>query len=167
MDDGKSRATGTLTLLCGLPASGKTTFARRLEAVGAVRLGSDDWMVPLFGHHLPREVFDSRLAVIKDLQWQLAVKILRAGVNVVLEDGFWTRQERQKYRAQAEALGAAVRLIYFDVPESELRRRLANRNANLPPGTFEINDEALELFLPKFEPPAPEEGALSPDCSGA
>lgn len=58
----------TLTLLCGLPGSGKTTYARRLEERGTLRLSSDDWMVPLFGHHMPREVFNERLAVIRQLQ---------------------------------------------------------------------------------------------------
>ena len=33
-----------LVLVCGLPASGKTTLARRLaESYGAVRLNPDEW----------------------------------------------------------------------------------------------------------------------------
>ncbi|GAA5502825.1 hypothetical protein Dxin01_02572 [Deinococcus xinjiangensis] len=118
----------TLTLLCGLPASGKTTLAREIEQVGAIRLSSDDWMVPLYGQHMPREVFDARLSTVRELQWELAAKLLNRGVDVVLDEGFWRQTEREAYRAKAEALGADVRLIYFDVPPEELRRRLTIRN---------------------------------------
>ncbi|RJF71901.1 ATP-binding protein [Deinococcus cavernae] len=150
----------TLTLLCGLPGSGKTTYACRLEERGSLRLSSDDWMVPLFGHYMPREVFDERLAVVRQLQWELTAKLLKAGVNVVLDDGFWTRAEREHYRVRAAAVGAEVRLIYFDVPGHELRRRLAERNRNLTPGTFEIDDAALDLFITKFEAPEQDERAV-------
>lgn len=41
-------AGGRLILLCGLPGSGKTTPAERLErAVPAVRLCPDEWMSDL------------------------------------------------------------------------------------------------------------------------
>lgn len=157
----------TLTLLCGLPGSGKTAYARRLEERGTFRLSSDDWMVPLFGHHLPRHVSDERLSVVRLLQWELAAKLLKSGVDVVLDDGFWTRAERQKYRAQAEAVGAEVQLIYFDVPVEKLRHRLAERNRHLTPGTFEIDDAALDLFITKFEVPGPDEQAVTPDSASA
>ncbi|MFD2610634.1 AAA family ATPase [Deinococcus taklimakanensis] len=157
----------TLTLLCGLPGSGKTTHARELEEGGTFRLASDDWMVPLFGQHMPRHVFDERLSVVRLLQWELAAKLLKSGVDVVLDDGFWTRAERQKYRAQAEAVGAEVQLIYFDVPVEELRRRLSARNQNLIPGTFEIDDAAPDPFITKFEVPGPEECPVSPTAEGA
>lgn len=157
----------TLTLLCGLPGSGKTTFARQLEARGAIRLSSDDWMVPLFGHHMPRDAFDERLSAVRRLQWELTGKLLKAGVDIVLDDGFWTCAERKKYRAQAEASGAEVRLIYFDVPVEELRQRLAKRNLNLAPGTFQIDDAALDLFITKFEAPELDEQAIIPNSVSA
>lgn len=118
----------TLTLLCGLPASGKTTLAREIEQVGAIRLSSDDWMVPLYGQHMPREVFDARLSTVRELQWEMAAKLLNRGVDVVLDEGFWRQTEREAYRAKAEALGADVGLIYLNVPPEELRRRLTIRN---------------------------------------
>lgn len=157
----------TLTLLCGLPGSGKTTYARQLEERGTFRFASDDWMVPLYGQHMPRGVFDARIAVVENLQWELADKLLRAGQDVVLDEGFWTRAKREHYRAQARAVGAEVRLIYFDVPVSELKCRLAERNHSLPPGTFEIDDAALDLFITKFEVPSADEQAITPDFEGA
>ncbi len=153
----------TLFLLCGLPGSGKTTYTRGVQAQGQVRLSSDDWMVALCGQHMPRDVFDARMSTVRELQWQVAEQVLRAGTDVVLDEGFWKREERDEYRARALALGVTCRLIYFDVPHEELRRRLRLRNQDLPPGTFEIDDAALDLFTAQFEPPAPDEAAERPD----
>jgi hypothetical protein len=49
---GRSQMTGrpTMSVLVGLPAAGKTTRARQIEAEHpALRLTLDEWMVPLFG----------------------------------------------------------------------------------------------------------------------
>lgn len=150
--------TPTLTLLCGLPGSGKTTLARKLEIQGrTLRLSSDDWMVPLFGHHMPRDVFDARLAAIRELQWDLAVRLLGVGVNVVLDDGFWRKAERDLYRQRAKQIGVPCQVIFLDVPLPELQRRLEIRNAAAEAGTFLIDAPALALFHNWFEPPTADE----------
>ncbi|MDB5046694.1 MAG: hypothetical protein JWQ08_2744 [Deinococcus sp.] len=160
--------TPTLTLLCGLPGSGKTTLARHLEAPSelrgrTLRLSSDDWMVPLFGQHMPREVFNARLAVVRDLQWELAARLLGLGVNVVLDDGFWRLAERDLYRLRAKQIGVPCQVIFLDVPLPELQRRLAVRNAAAEAGTFLIDAPALALFHSWFEPPtAAEPGVVAP-----
>ena len=55
----------TVHLLCGKVGSGKTTFARRLEQNGAVRYSVDDWMLRLYGAHMPRQEFDARLEMME------------------------------------------------------------------------------------------------------
>jgi predicted kinase len=46
--DPAERTIPTLTLFCGLPGSGKTTLAKRLEADGAgIRICTDDWQAEL------------------------------------------------------------------------------------------------------------------------
>ncbi len=147
----------TLSLLCGLPGSGKTTFARQLEGEGAIRFSADEWMVPLFGQHMKRETFDARLVQIKVLQRDLAGRLLTLGVNVVLDWGFWTHAEREAYRMWGSALGAEVVLYFFDLQGAELLRRLSARNAKLPDGTFEIDEKALALFEGLFERPGEDE----------
>lgn len=75
------------------------------------------------------------------------------GINIVLEFGFWSREERVHFREEAEALGARVELHYLNVDLNELWERLSWRNANLPPGTFKVNRENLELWAKSFDPP--------------
>ena len=46
----------TLHLICGLPCSGKTTYAKQLEPrASALRLTPDEWHVTLFGHDVLEE----------------------------------------------------------------------------------------------------------------
>ena len=146
-------------MLCGLTGSGKTTWAKRLEREeNAVRLSVDEWMIDLHGHHMPREVFDERLRVIKDLLWDVARRLLELEVNVVLDFGFWKRKERLEFRARAQATNATPLLYFFDIPLPELQRRLAARNETLKEGTFEVTPEMLEMFSAWFEPPTESEG---------
>ena len=146
-------------MMCGLTGSGKTTYAKRLEREhSAVRFSVDEWMIDLYGHHMPREVFDERLEVIRDLLWNVVRRLLELGVNVVLDFGFWKRTERLEFRARTEEVGATPLLYFFDIPLSELRRRLAARNEVLDEGTYEITPEMLEMFSGWFEPPTESEG---------
>ena len=80
-----------LVLVCGLPASGKTTLARQLaESYGAVRLNTDEWESAL-GIDPFDEGFQTRLEA---QCWELAQRLLVLGTSVVLEWGFWARSER-------------------------------------------------------------------------
>jgi predicted kinase len=98
---------------------------------------------------------------VEAVQWQVATRVLALGVNVILEWGFWSHEERMHYRTQAEALGARVELYFLDVARAELWARVSQRNANLPPGTFVISEEQLDLWLSWFQPPSVDELALN------
>lgn len=162
-----------LFLTCGVPASGKTTLAKRLEAEQrAVRLTADEWLHDLY----PNESDDALNAdgplaqrlrwvnahrpLVERLQWALALRTLALGVNVVLDWGLWTREERDRYRTEAQERGVRVVLCVLDPSRDELVRRLKDRNAALPVGTFRIDEELLDYGLKWFERPTSAELAL-------
>jgi predicted kinase len=144
----------TFHLICGLPCSGKTTLARRLEVEEpALYLSPDPWMAQVV-----RDGYDAqRREAVKAIQLELAGKALRLGVNVVWDAGFWSRAERDAARQVAADAGAQAKLHFLDVPMDELQRRLAERNSNLPPDTFHVEPADLKLWSTWFQRPTSEE----------
>lgn len=73
MEPSEAQAGPRLILVCGLPGSGQTTLARRLEAeVPAVRLCPDDWLTALaidLNDEPARERLEAQL-------WNLAQELL-------------------------------------------------------------------------------------------
>ena len=85
----------TLHLMVGLPCSGKTTFAQKLELEQkALRLTVDEWHVPLFGQDAKEPQHDARHSQIEAMLWNIAGRALELGMNVILDFGFWAREER-------------------------------------------------------------------------
>lgn len=143
----------TLTIVCGLPGSGKTTAADRIvEATGAARLSADDWMTRL-GSSLWDEGLRER---IEQLQWRIGQELLQERVDVVIEWGTWGREERDRLREGARALGARVELLVLDADDDELWRRISARAAEDPP----ITREHLVAYRAAFEVPTADELAL-------
>jgi predicted kinase len=139
-----------LILICGLPGSGKTTLAKQLAAeLRAVRLCPDEWK-----HDLDIDYYDEpRRVRLEARLWRLGQELLELDQRVILENGFWAREERDELRLAARALGVPVELHYLDVPVDELWRRLESRNTLAPPGAAPINQEDLRRWARKFEAP--------------
>ncbi|WP_165439929.1 AAA family ATPase [Micromonospora kangleipakensis] len=147
----------TLFLTCGIQGAGKTTLARRLERrYGALRLTADEWLHDL-GYPATGAALDAYRDGVERVQWRTALRVLELGCDVVLDWGLWAREERDRYRRAARAVGARVVLCVLDPPEEEIRRRLARRNADAPAGTFAISDAELARAQRYFQRPTPEE----------
>ena len=148
----------TLFLMCGLPGSGKTTLAKRIERErDALRLTPDEWIAGLYGTQLTPPALDWCRDPVESVQWEVAERALRLGVNVILDFGFWSRAEREEFRARAAALGAGSEVHFLDVPRAELSSRIAARNTDPPPGTFRVTDAQLDAWWKVFEPPTADE----------
>jgi predicted kinase len=148
----------TLHLICGLPCSGKTILARQLEHErSALRLTPDEWITRLFGTTLSVEALDAARDPVEGALWDLAARVLELGVDVILDFGFWSRSEREVFRARAARLGARSELHFTDASEEQLLARLAVRNAQLPPGTFWIEEARMREWIRCFEAPGQDE----------
>jgi predicted kinase len=143
-----------LVLLCGLPASGKTTLARELaDAYGAVRLNPDEWELAL-----GIDPFDAEFQGKLEAQFsRLTERLITLGTSVILEWGFWARSERDEKRDLGRSLGAAVELRFLDVPYDELVRRVVERDAE---GGLAITESHMERYRGNFQPPTDDELAL-------
>ena len=122
----------TLHLMVGLPCSGKTTLARKLEYErSALRLTPDEWQLRLFGQDAEEPEHNARHGLIEALLWEVASRALVLGTNVILDFGFWAREEREDYRLRAKQLGASSEVHFLDVPGDELLRRLVSNRARV------------------------------------
>ena len=79
----------TLYLMVGLPCSGKTTLAKKLEREQfALRLTLDEWHIHLFGQDAEELEHDARHSLIEMMLWNIASRALELGMNVILDFGF-------------------------------------------------------------------------------
>ena len=148
-----------LTLMVGLPGAGKTTLAKEIEKeTGAVRFTPDEWHLFLFGddfhHPEEHELHDQRHDKVEALMWELGKQLLRRGVSVILDYGFWAEEQREEKRREAEALGAECQIRYVHAPLEELARRLDVRGRAGQKDVFQtITREDLEEWAALFQPP--------------
>ena len=110
-----------------------------------------------FGQDAEEPEHDARHSLIEALLWELASRALMLGMNVILDFGFWAREEREDYRSRAKQLGTSSEVHFLDVPADELLRRLVRRNAQLSPMAFYISEEMMKPWIAFFQKPPPDE----------
>jgi predicted kinase len=144
----------TLFLTVGLPGTGKTTAARRIEVENeALRLTKDEWVKALYGHANPPSAQD----VIEGRLIQIGLRALELGINVVIDYGLWGRDERSALRQAAADRGAMVEMRYFELTPAEQRTRVDQRQAEEPHTTWQMSDEELLDWAANIDIPTPGE----------
>src|SRR3954454_736575 len=146
-----------LVLICGLPASGKTTLARELaRKIPAIRLDKDEWTT-----RLGLDVWDDEFRVRLERQlWALTQELLAQRQSVILEWGHWARVERDEKRLGARALGVGVELHYLDAPLEELIERAQQRSESGEWSASPMTRAHFEQWATILQPPDADEFLL-------
>ena len=141
-------------LLCGLPASGKTEYAKKLELQGVVRFTLDEELFKRFG----REYTDhaEKQEYTKSEISKLVAEKVKAGNSVAVDFGFWKKADRDAYKKFVEDIGGEWKLLYFKADKKVLLERLLHRNVTNPGSNHIISAELLEKFMQEFEAPSDE-----------
>ena len=156
----------TVHIVCGPTGAGKTTFARRLTAeCEGLRFSIDEWMAALFAADAPEPLtFEwaiERVGRCEDMIWRTGLAALAAGRDIVLDLGFDTSAQRDRFRALAEEAGHGVALYHITAPRDERLARVRRRNEdNSETMAFAVTDGMFEFMENRFEAPAPEESPL-------
>lgn len=146
-------------VICGFIGAGKTTFARKLEMeTGAVRITKDEWMIKIFGNKITSDKnFEEYDKNIIDLARDTAFKILKSGGDVILDEGFWAKSQRNEMKKKISELGAKPILYYVEYPVEKMRERVVARSEIPPEDSFEINGEMFDSYLKHWQPPEEDE----------
>src|SRR3954452_6904137 len=134
----------TLHLICGLPCSGKTTYAAGVRAdTNAVLFSLDRWLITAFGRYdisaVGHEEHTRRVLGCRELIWLSASELLARGADVILDDGFFLREHRVRHITIARQLGAGAKTHHLNTDLETIRVRLEARNALHPPFNFQID----------------------------
>lgn len=146
-------------IICGFIGAGKTTFARKLEKEnGATRITKDEWVIKIFGNKITSDnKFPEYDKNITELAKNIAFKILKSGGDVIIDEGFWVKSQRDDIKKKISELGARPILYYVEYPVEKMRERVVARSKNPTEDSFEISGEMFDSYVKYWEPPVESE----------
>jgi len=151
----------TVHAICGFIGAGKTTFARQLEASsGAVRITKDEWLIRLIGRDPTIDGYAEIDRKMCELTRDFAFQLVEKGIDIILDEGFWAREERGALRERVAASGASMVMYYLATPNEVIRERVASRNVIPSLDSFRIDRDLLEHYLAFWQPPGPDEDVV-------
>ena len=143
-------------LMCGKICSGKSTHAEKLrKEYNAVILSVDEITLALFGQDAG-EKHDYYVEKLKEYLYKKSLEILEAGVNVVLDWGYWIKAERDFAREYYSSHNVEYEFHYIDISDEEWYRRLAKRNEDVlakKTDAYYVDDGLAKKFQAIFEKP--------------
>lgn len=147
---------GLVVLMCGLPGSGKSTYAQMLEKRGLTRLSIDEVIWRRIGRdaaELPAESYEQLKAEIEAELWDELVSHLQARRPVVVDYSFWSRERREQYKALIEQHGCRWALVHLTASVETLLQRLRLRNHLSGANSVTVSEEVLRRYAASFEAP--------------
>lgn len=151
-------------LVCGKIGSGKTFYTNWLiENTGAVLLSQDELMLTMFTrdfYHTDPEFYNHEVNMANLYTKNLSVKIAKAGTTVILDNGFWSKEERNDYKEFYNANGVNCEIYYMDTPEDIRVNNIHRRNSEAKAGQredFIVKEEDIKHY---FEIPDESEEAV-------
>ena len=142
---------GTLYLICGKIAAGKSTLARRLSArAPALLISEDHWTSKLFADDLKTiEDYGRLSARLRAAMEPHVVDILRQGLSVVLDFPANTVKNRDWTRSLITEAQVDHELHWLDIPDAVCKQRLRERNAS-GEHPFQVSDAEYDQFTRYF-----------------
>ena len=147
--------------ICGKICCGKSYYAKQIkEKENAVVLSTDEATYDLIDNE-QGELYDVFAERVNKYLMKKAVEIVKAGCNVILDWGFWTKAERQETTKNFNQFGIDVEWHYVDIEQSRWKQLIEERNNKNKNGNggsnFYVDEGLMEKLLSKFEEPTRDE----------
>ena len=143
-------------LICGKICSGKSFYAERLRKEhGAVMLSVDEITLSLFGQHIG-EKHDEICERTQKYLFEKSLEIVEVGTEVILDWGFWQREDREYAREFYRSRGVPCEFHHVDISDEVWKKNLSERNAAVSAGktaAYFVDDGLAAKFERMFEVP--------------
>ncbi|MBQ9808153.1 MAG: ATP-binding protein [Ruminococcus sp.] len=147
-------------MTCGKICSGKSTYAAKLcSELNAVILSVDELTLALFRNETG-EMHDVYVERAEKYFFEKSVQIVRAGMNVILDWGLWTKAERKYAKEFYDSQNIECELHYLRISDELWKKRISERNSLVKAGKVSAYyvDEGLAMkFASIFEEPEDHE----------
>jgi predicted kinase len=147
-------------LICGKICSGKTTYAKGIaKNINAVILSVDELMLTLFGQHVG-EKHDELVEKTEKYLYKKSVELVSNGINVILDWGFWTKEERLFAAKYYTDIGIEIEWHYIGIDDITWKKLMKERNnaiVNNEQEFYYIDENIAKKFENIFEEPKPDE----------
>lgn len=147
-------------LICGKICSGKSTYAERLRTENtAVLLSIDEIMLALFGLYVG-DKHDEYVEKTEKYLFDKSVEIIETGIDVILDWGLWTRDERKYAKEFYSSRGIENEIHYISISDAIWKERLDERNRAVAAGeivAYPVDDNLAAKFGAIFEMPDRDE----------
>ena len=147
-------------LICGKICSGKSTYAEQLRVQNhAVLLSTDEITLALFGQHCG-DKHDEYVERTQNYLFDKSLELVEVGINVILDWGFWMKEERDYARAFYNSRNIECEFHYINISDKTWKARLKKRNNAIIDGetnAYYIDDNLAIKFASIFEVPSEDE----------
>lgn len=150
---------GLVVMMCGLPGSGKSTYARALERRGYTRLSIDEVVWRRIGHdaaELDPAEYERHKSTAEQELWEELIRLLDARTPTVIDYSFWNRTTRDRYKALIESRGCRWELVRLKADLETLQHRLAVRALRPGANSVTVSSDLLARYFAAFEEPIGE-----------
>ena len=147
--------------IIGKVGSGKTYYAKKImEKSKAVLLSNDEIIHDLYCDEYPLSRFEFALKVNNYLL-KKAVEIVNAGSNVILDWGFWKKEERTQISDYFKCNNIGAEWHYIDIDDDTWNSNIKKRNKEVMEhddgSSFYLSNEIINLVNMQFEVPCEDE----------
>ena len=143
-------------LICGRICCGKSTYAEQLRLQNKAGLLSiDEITLALFWQYCG-DKHDEYVERTQKYLFQKSLEFIEVGLDVILDWGFWMKEEREEAKEFYQSRGIPCEMHYIDVSEECWQKRLVKRNHAVTAGeasAYYVDENVAAKFAALFEVP--------------
>lgn len=130
-------------MICGKICSGKTTYALKLRETEKACLLSVDALMLNSAKAEQNMCHDEQVMKIKNVLLERAERLIKEGESVVLDWGFWSKEERKAVKEYFMERSIDYELHYINISDNLWDKRILKRNNSI------IDEKTKAYFVDK------------------